>query len=65
MSTTRKYGGTGLGLSLVKSLVEAHDGKIRVESDVNKGTVFIFTLKVRAHPALVLDWMHSMQAMDA
>jgi len=36
--------GTGLGLSLVKKIVEAHGGNIRVESDPVKGTVFILQL---------------------
>lgn len=44
-STTRKYGGTGLGLTLVKQLVEAHDGTITVSSEMGKGTSFTFTLK--------------------
>jgi signal transduction histidine kinase len=46
MSTTRKYGGTGLGLNLVKQLVEAHDGRISVRSKLGAGTTFFFTLKV-------------------
>ena len=41
---TREVGGTGIGLYLVKHLVEAHGGKIWVESEVGKGSSFIFTL---------------------
>jgi len=44
-STTRKYQGTGLGLSLTKQLVELHSGRIWVESEgEGKGSSFIFTL---------------------
>lgn len=45
MSATRKYGGTGLGLNLVKQLVEAHGGVIHVESKLSYGTTFSFSLK--------------------
>ena len=43
-STTREYGGVGLGLALCKSIIEAHDEKIGVRSISGNGTTFIFTL---------------------
>lgn len=39
-SRDRKTGGVGIGLSIVKALVEAHKGKITVDSELNKGTTF-------------------------
>ena len=41
---TREKGGTGLGLTLVKQIIERHGGQIRVESEYGKGSRFIFTL---------------------
>jgi two-component system phosphate regulon sensor histidine kinase PhoR len=41
---SRELGGTGLGLSIVKHLVAAHHGITRVESRLNEGTTFFFTL---------------------
>jgi len=43
-STTRDYGGTGLGLTLVKSFCEMMGGSIRVESTIGQGSSFIVTL---------------------
>jgi two-component system, sensor histidine kinase and response regulator len=45
-STTRRAGGTGLGLALAKNIIEAHGSIIRVTSDVGKGSCFSFSLKV-------------------
>ena len=45
-STTRKYGGTGLGLVISKALIELMGGKISVQSHAGQGSRFVFTLRL-------------------
>jgi signal transduction histidine kinase/CheY-like chemotaxis protein/HPt (histidine-containing phosphotransfer) domain-containing protein len=46
-SYTRKYGGTGLGLAITKNFIEIMGGNIHIESQVGKGSKFIFNLKLK------------------
>jgi signal transduction histidine kinase len=43
-TSTREKGGSGLGLSICKGIVEAHGGRIWMQSNYPKGTVFLFTI---------------------
>ena len=43
---SRKAGGTGLGTKIVKDVIDAHGGRIRVESELGHGTTFFITLPI-------------------
>ncbi|WP_461247289.1 hybrid sensor histidine kinase/response regulator [Treponema sp. R6D11] len=46
-NTTRKYGGTGLGLAICKSIVEMMNGEIWIDSEVGKGSTFVFNIQIK------------------
>jgi two-component system, sensor histidine kinase and response regulator len=52
-SQTRKYGGTGLGLVICKEFVALMNGEIGVESELNNGSRFYFTIKVAPQTVIV------------
>jgi len=47
-SSTRRYGGTGLGLALVQRIIEAHQGAVTVNSTLGQGSTFAFDLPARS-----------------
>jgi signal transduction histidine kinase/CheY-like chemotaxis protein len=49
----REFGGTGLGLALVRRFVELQEGRVRVDSALGAGSTFTFTLPVRSRAAVV------------
>lgn len=54
-ATDREHGGTGLGLSVTKGLIEAMAGQIRAESVISKGSTFTITLPIIKENAILSD----------
>jgi len=53
--TTRMYGGTGLGLNIVKSLVQLYKGELKVESEPGKGSEFSFEINFPISPEQISE----------
>jgi len=60
----QEVNGSGLGLSLVKEIIELHDGTIWVESELNKGSTFSFSIPKSSESEIQNEYSQSYQEMD-
>lgn len=66
-STTREYGGTGLGLTISNKLLALMGSNLKVESEMNRGSIFYFDIKLNRYGSetvLVDDWSASRKASE-
>jgi len=56
-STTKKYGGTGLGLTISNKLLNMMDSQLRLESEPGVGSTFYFDVNLRSEQGGLIEWM--------